>query len=226
MTNTICIIPARGGSKGIPKKNLVQLGDLSLLEHTIKDAYELRCPIYVTTDDDEIGFVAQEADAVYIKRPVEISGDDASTEDAVLDVLERLSVAPDTIVVLLQCTSPFRKPGELALAVRWYGLGKCDSMFSGYKLYPFVWDGGAMGSTRVDYPINNRPTRQEKNALTVEDGSFYVFKAGLFTESKNRVHGKIAPWIHNKIYGKEIDTWEDLEECQQLLNWLEKSGKI
>ena len=71
----IVVIPARGGSKGIPDKNLVLLGKWTLLEHTVKDAYELKCPIYVTTDDQRIGYLAQEADCVYVKRPEELAQD-------------------------------------------------------------------------------------------------------------------------------------------------------
>ena len=96
-----------------------------MLEHTIADAYELHCPVYVTTDDDKISLVAQEAGAVVIRRPDEISGDDASSEDAIIHVLKEIDADPDTIVVFMQCTSPFRKPGELADALRLFKKGFC-----------------------------------------------------------------------------------------------------
>lgn len=218
----IAIIPARGGSRGIPKKNLVVLGNYSLLEHTIADAYGLRCPIYVTTDDPMIGNIAEWADAVYIKRPDEISGDHASIEDAVKNALEWLSAPRETIVVLLQCTSPFRQPGELASAMEYFRMGYCDSLYSAYALQQFVW----AGDKRVQYPVDSRPVRQNKEPLYVEDGSFYISRAWCYYENNNRLAGRIGRWVHDKIYGLEVDSWDDLKCAQTLLKWLKSSGKV
>ena len=223
---TICIIPARGGSKGIPRKNLAKLGKWSLLEHTIADAYELKCPIYVTTDDDEIGYIAQEADCVYMKRPKELAGDDAQIEDAVIDVLERLNTPPETIVVMMQPTSPFRFPGEVADAVELFKKSLYTSVFSAYELYPFLWIPGRNSANRLRYGYKKRPNRQDKSPSFVEDGSFYITLADVYYTGNNRLTCTAQAWIHNKIYGIEVDTPEDLELCQQLLPWLKSSGKV
>ncbi len=222
--STSVIIPARAGSKGIPLKNLQLIGKYSLLEHTIADAYELRCPIYVTTEDDRTGFMAQEADAVYMKRPKELAQDESTTEEAVIDVLKRIDAKPDDIVVLMQCTSPFRKPGELVEALEFFKENELDCLFSCYELYPYAWDDEG---NRVVYDYKaKRTNRQDKFPLWIEDGSFYISRAWCYYKHGNRFAGSITRWYHDKIYGLEIDTQEDLECAKILYPWLKKSGKV
>jgi len=145
-----------------------------LLEHTIADAYELHCPIYVTTDDDTISLVAQEAGAIVIRRPPHLASDHSTSDRAILHTLEQIEAKPDDVVVFMQCTSPFRKPGEVEEALQAFIKLGVDSMFSCYELYPFVWN----DSDRIQYRVlNNRPIRQEKKPLYVEDGSFYISRA-------------------------------------------------
>jgi CMP-N,N'-diacetyllegionaminic acid synthase len=223
MNNTIVVIPARGGSKSITLKNLQRLGKYTLLEHTIADAYALKCPIYVTTDHPKIGLVAQEADAVVIKRAPELAQDESQAEDAILDVLNRMSVDPETIVVFLQCTSPFRHPDDLVNAVDYFSKGYCDSMYSAYKLNPFVW---TEDGNRAQYRTSERPNRQLKTPLYVEDGNFYISRAKSYYDNHCRLSGRIGRWLHDKIYGLEVDEWNDLETARLLLPWLQKLGKV
>ena len=113
------------------------------------------------------------------------------------------------------------------MSMAYFKLAKLDRLFSCYELYPFVWD----EDRRVQYNVlNNRPNRQDKRPLYVEDGSFYISKAESYYYSHNRflIHGqaKAGRWVHDKIYGLEIDTQEDLECARLLNNWLKQSGRV
>ena len=104
---TIAIIPARGGSKGIPRKNLYPFNGKPLIYWNIEAALqaELVDQIVVSTDDAEIAEASRAAGATVIMRPDGISTDIASSEDALVRVLESLDAQPE-LTVFLQCTSP------------------------------------------------------------------------------------------------------------------------
>src|SRR5262245_40336642 len=110
MQRCIAIIPARGGSKGIQRKNLFDLGGKPLLAHTIEHSRSSPSVqrVIVSTDDDEIARVAQMFGAEVIRRPSEISGDTVPSEAAIVHVLEELSRREgyeSDLVVFLQPTS-------------------------------------------------------------------------------------------------------------------------
>src|SRR5436190_22717791 len=116
--NTIAIIPARGGSKGVRRKNVLSIAGKPLVAHSILHAR--RAPgitrVVVSTDDPEIGAVSREYGAEVIPRPAELSGDKASSESALLQVLDYLKekeVYEPDLVVFLQATSPSRCSGEV-----------------------------------------------------------------------------------------------------------------
>jgi len=108
---TLGVIPARGGSKGIPRKNLRPLGGEPLVARCVRTALEAAAldRVVVSTDDDEIAEVATSAGAEVVRRPAEIAGDDAPTSAALIHAVRALEVAP-TWVVTLEPTAPFRRP--------------------------------------------------------------------------------------------------------------------
>ena len=113
----IAIIPARGGSKGVPGKNLRRVGGRSLVERAIDSCRAARLvdDVYVTTDDAEIARTAEAAGAKVIMRPVELASDTASSESALLHALDQLAMISEEpeVVVFVQCTSPFIAPDDL-----------------------------------------------------------------------------------------------------------------
>ncbi len=115
---TLCIIPARGGSKGIPHKNLRVVAGRPLIAWSVDVACEAQLleRVVVSTDDAEIARVARDSGAEIVDRPAELAGDTASSESALihaLDVLqEQEGYVPD-LVVFLQPTSPYRLPGDI-----------------------------------------------------------------------------------------------------------------
>jgi CMP-N-acetylneuraminic acid synthetase len=128
----IAIIPARGGSKRIPEKNIQLLGSLPLLVHSIQYALansEIIDAVYVSTDDETIKAIALAHGAKIIDRPSSLSGDMEPTVTALKHVLECIEVDVEN-VILLQCTNPLRPDNLLKEAFKVYQRAKCDSLFT------------------------------------------------------------------------------------------------
>jgi len=130
----IAIIPARGGSKGIPRKNIKKLGSKPLIAYTIEEALKSKCldHVFVSTEDPEIANISKEYGAQVIDRPASLAKDTSKTVDAVLhaiEYLEREGIHPHT-VVLLQPTSPLRNIEDIDAAVNLFLDNECDSVIS------------------------------------------------------------------------------------------------
>lgn len=131
----LAFIPARGGSKGIPHKNIQDLAGTPLIGHTIKAA--LDCPYVdacmVSTDDEEIARVAREQGAwVPFLRPAELATDTSKTIDCLDHAVRKLAAdgTPSDIVCLLQATSPFRTAGDLTGALEFFASHGCRGTVS------------------------------------------------------------------------------------------------
>ena len=113
----LAIIPARGGSKGVPGKNLRRVGGRSLVERAVDACRAARLveAVYVSTDDAEIAASAEAAGAKVIMRPAELCSDTASSESALLHALDQLIMVGEEpeVLVFVQCTSPFIAPDDL-----------------------------------------------------------------------------------------------------------------
>jgi CMP-N-acetylneuraminic acid synthetase len=114
------VVPARGGSKGVPGKNLALVGGEPLVVHTIRAALaaETLDRVICSTDDDEIAAVARAAGAEVVMRPAELARDESPTEDALLHVLDTLEPPEPKYVVTLEPTSPLRTPALIDACVR------------------------------------------------------------------------------------------------------------
>ncbi|ERP39177.1 cytidylyltransferase domain-containing protein [Chitinivibrio alkaliphilus] len=213
--NTIALIPARGGSKGVPRKNIRPFCGVPLIVHSIKAAQESHhiCSVWVSTDDAAIAKVARDAGASVIHRPERLAGDTATTESAVehaLAYLQERGVGVDR-VVLLQATSPLRPPACLDAALEQFHQNGYDSLVSLSPTHRFFWtteDDRAV----AQYDYTRRPRRQdmkEEDLSYVENGSFYIFTQALFEEKKNRLGGTIGYYCMGEEYSYEIDTEAD-----------------
>lgn len=132
----IAIIPARGGSKGVYKKNIKELAGEPLISYTIKAANEsiLVNDVYVSSDDDEILKISKNLGAIAIKRPDELSKDDSTSIDAILHILDNLDEKID-FVVLLQATSPFRDYKDLNRAIEKFITKNQEAIANGKEKY-------------------------------------------------------------------------------------------
>jgi CMP-N,N'-diacetyllegionaminic acid synthase len=209
---TIAIIPARGGSKGIHKKNIINFCGKPLIAHSIKCAMDCESvtEVYVTSDCDEILNISDNHGAITIKRPEDISGDSASTESAIQHALEVIA-ATSHLTILLQATSPIRSPDDIDGAFIKYKKDKLDSLFSA-SLFDdkLIWSykDGKLDSHNYDY--NNRGRRQDRRPDILENGSFYIFNTQGFIENNNRLFGDIGYYVMEEWKSYEIDTEQDL----------------
>ena len=223
------ITPARGGSKGIPKKNLIDFNGSPLIAHSILYAQSSNFidHIIVSTDCIDIENVAKKFDSKVIKRPDNISKDDSSTELAIEHVimLERIDSA--AIIVLLQPTSPIRPKEALDRMLQNFIDKEYDSMISISPCHPLNWK---LDSNELicQYDYNNRPMRQEfkiDDYLYDENGSVYIFTQKLFMEKKNRLGGKIGYEIFPEEFGRQVDTYLDLEVLKATANYINMKGQ-
>ncbi|MDH7515003.1 MAG: acylneuraminate cytidylyltransferase family protein [Bacteroidota bacterium] len=217
----IAIIPARGGSKGIPRKNLVVVGGAPLLAHSIRQARA--CPrigrVFVSTDDDEIARTARSEGAEVVMRPAWTAVDTASSESALLHALDEYRTvhgSDPSLVVFLQATSPLRGRDDISNAIGLLEREGADSLFSACTLEGFLWRRSADGLYSFSYDYRRRPRRQEAPEDLMENGSIYVFKPWVLREHENRLGGKIAVYCMDRLHSFQIDTPEDIALFEKL----------
>ncbi len=223
MQKIVCLIPARGGSKGIPGKNIKPFGGKPLLCHSIEYAASVNSisSIYVSTDDENIERTALHSGATVIKRPESISGDHSTTEETIDHFLNQLSFesSPPDIIVLLQATSPFRPAHALHEALEHFTNHEFDTLVTISPTHRFFWHIEDQIAV-PEYDFLNRPMRQDitkEDTHYVENGSFYIFTYEHFMNSGNRLGGKIGYMIFPEEYSLEIDSLQDWNILEQIV---------
>ena len=222
----IVIIPARGGSKGVPKKNIKKFLEKPLIEHSIEYAKESKYvkKIILTTDEQKIKEIGEKNNITVVDRPKEISGDEATTESAIEHVLSLLELSIDTTIILLQPTSPLRPKNSLDKMIKIFNEQSYDSMLTLTPIHPLTWKLNN-NNTECMYDFLNRPRRQDfkkENLIYDENGSVYIFTNKLFKEKNNRLGSKIGYYIFNEEYGKQIDTPLDFELLETIGKYLKR----
>lgn len=218
--NVIAIILARGGSKGIHKKNIVEFCGRPLLAWSILQAKESSCvnAVYVSSDSSEILEVAEQYGAYRIKRPGKLATDTATSESALLHALDHIEQSSKNdveLVVFLQATSPLREAKDIDEAVKKLRDDQADSLFSSARLQDFfIWGQKTEGLISLNYDFKRRLRRQETMPQYVENGSIYVFKPEILRRYNNRFGGRIATYEMEFWKTWEIDSLEDKELCE------------
>ncbi len=213
----VAVIPARGGSKGIPGKNLRTVGGVPLVARAIAAARSSRMidVVVVSTDDAEIAHVAGQAGAEIVDRPARLAGDTASSESALLHALEALDArgAAPAVVVFLQATSPLIDPLDLDEAVRRVVDREADVIFAATESHAFLWRDGAPheGVIGVNHDRATRPRRQDREREYRETGAFYVMDVEGFRAARHRFFGRVAVQLVPERHGLDIDSPADLE---------------
>jgi N-acylneuraminate cytidylyltransferase len=213
---TIAIIPARGGSKRIPEKNIRLFGDLPLLAHSIQYALansEIIDELYVSTDDESIKRIALSYGAKVIDRPEALSGDLEPTVSAMRHVLESLEENVEN-VILLQPTNPLRPDNLLKESFEIYQKENCDSLFTVTRNHQKFGKIKENKFHPFNYSIGQRS--QDLEPLFFENGLLYITKASLILE--DIIISKDAfPLEVNHIFANiDIDTPEDLDYAEYL----------
>ncbi|WP_407188725.1 acylneuraminate cytidylyltransferase family protein [Bradyrhizobium centrosematis] len=219
---TLAVIAARGGSKGIPHKNLLDLCGKPLIAWTVEQARAARGVdvVAVSSDSDNILAAAEAAGAVGVRRPDDISGDLASSESAWLHALEAIDTRLGCFerIVALQATSPIRESDDIERALETFDREHLDSLLSVCEVEDyFNWRIGANGPEPINYDFRNRRMRQQIEKRYLENGSFYVLIPSLLREQNNRLGGKIGFHIMERHKMFQIDRPEDVKLCAAIM---------
>ncbi len=228
----LAIIPARGGAKGIPRKNIANIEGKPLIAYTIEQALQSSkiSRLVVSTDDPEIFNISIKYGAEVIERPLEISGDTASSESALLHALDFLknkeNYEPD-ILVFLQCTSPLTLHTDIDDAIEKLIEKQADCSFTAVPFHYFIWGYDKSGVLDgINHEKSTRLRRQDRDKQFLETGSVYVMKADGFKKHKHRFFGKITLHEIPKEHAYEIDEPIDREVVAAIIRARHKTSKL
>lgn len=220
----LSIIPARGGSKGIPRKNILNIAGKPLIAYTIENAISSKFinRVIVSTDDIEIATISKRYGAEVIQRPENISGDKASSESALLHALGFLNTSenyePD-LLVFLQCTSPLTAPEDIDGTINTLIEQGADSSFSATSFDYFIWGlDNESNFIGINHNKTQRVLRQDKEGQYLETGAVYVMKLKGFLKAKHRFFGKTTFFLTPKERCFEIDEPIDFKVAEFLLS--------
>lgn len=224
----LAIIPARGGSKGIPGKNLKKVGGLSLVARAIRAARATPSVsrVAVSTDVQDIAREAASFGAEVVVRPDYLSVDSASSESAIEHAVADFARRGETFdaIVFIQPTSPFIRPEDIESAIGMLVRGEADSVFSACLSHCFIWrDEDAFSAVGVNHDKARRPRRQDRPAEYRETGAFYVFGADAFMKNRHRFFGRTRPCIVPPDSAIEIDEPGELAIARRLAPLLSPS---
>jgi len=212
VADVVAIIPARGGSEGVWKKNLQKVGGVPLIARAVRAAKDavLVDKVVVSSDDSEILDVAiGEGASIYYQTP-EVSGPDDLQEKAILEWLDVTGRTEGTLA-MLQCTAPFMTGTDIDGVIVEMDVKEADCCFAACRFQHFIWrhDG-----SRQAYGINHdswtRQQRQNRHTEYLEAGSVYAMDIAGFLKHKHRFFGRIAIHQVNPSRVFEIDTYEEL----------------
>ena len=211
----VAVIPARGGSKGVPGKNLRRVGGRSLVERAVDACRSARLvdAVYVSTDDPDIARAATAAGALVIDRPVDLAGDTASSESALLHALDHLDSTGGSpeVLVFVQCTSPFIAADDLDRGIRLVTEGPAESAFSGVATYEFLWRKSHQpGVDGQNHNPRVRPRRQDRAPDFRETGAFYVMAVDGFRAARHRFFGRTEVVEVSELTAVDIDHEHDV----------------
>ena len=207
----IGVIAARGGSKGIKGKNVIDFCGKPLVAWSIRYGLEYCSEVVVSTNDSKIAEVSEANGARVVQRPEELSGDFATSESAWLHALNEIGVPGDEVVLAMQATSPVRKMDDVRKGIEL--LSQRDSVFSARSIDDMLlWEEVNSEVRELNFRNDKRTMRQTRSARVIqESGSFYLFKALGLRETGTRLHGKIGACFQDIICTMQIDEMEDLK---------------
>lgn len=220
--NILSIIPARGGSTGIPMKNLRKLNGKPLLFYSIKSSLNSRfiTRTIVSTDNLKIAKYALSQKAEVIKRPKKLANNKAPIEPTmkhVLAILERKERYRPDLIVLLHNTSPLRTSKHIDEAISQFIQKKYDSMLSGYRSHQFLWKKRGDLVCPINYDPAKRPNRQQIKTEFIENGAIYITTYKNFIKTFVRISGKTGMYVMPEELSVDINNESDLILASNIL---------
>lgn len=226
---SLAIIPARGGSKSVPKKNIRILSGKPLIFYTIASAFNSNelDRVIVSTDDKKIAKIALEFGAEVIIRPPELATEEAPTEWALLHVLDELksreNYDPD-IVLTLEPTSPLRTPELIDQCIKMFKSTEADSVIGVVETrscYGRIFEG------RFEFLFPNQPRRrQERKPLYKESSTIYGTKVNVLRRKKSVLGDRLYPLIVPEREALDINTLLDFVIAEAVILWNRQGGQL
>lgn len=223
--NILAIIPARGGSKGILKKNIFPIAGKPLLAWTIEAALKSKLinRVVVSSDDDEILKISKKFGVEPIKRPKDIAGDNSPYNLLIFHALKYLKkkekYVPD-VIVYLQPTSPLRNSADINKAISLLKknttsvISVCELDDKYLKSFLIDKKGYLKGVVNNKFPFMNR---QDLPKMYTSNGAIYVIKTKKFLKTRELFSDKTAPSVMSSEKGLDIDSMEDIKKAEKLL---------
>tara|TARA_E500000331_G_scaffold336698_1_gene364065 strand:- start:659 stop:1360 length:702 start_codon:yes stop_codon:yes gene_type:complete len=222
--NIICIIPARGDSKAIIGKNIIDFCGKPLIAWTIQQALGSHYikDVYVSSDNSEILTISEQYGSKLIERPKDIARDESTSEEALIHAISQIEKNTDEtidLVVFLQGTSPLRDSNDIDSAIDTFIKDDLDSLFSVCDLKDLmVWRNIDNVLQSVNYDYKKRQRRQDIQQQYGENGSIYIFKPEIIRKHLNRIGGNIGIYLMDSWKIHEIDNKEDIGICEYFMN--------
>ena len=221
------IIMARGGSKGIKKKNLKKIAGKPLIYWTLKYCLKQKFldKVWVCSDNEEIlDYVKNFKKIKTVKRPEKFARDDSAVEPGLLFCINEIE-KKDKVknIFFLQATSPVRHKNSLKNAYQLFTKNKLDSLFSGNENHNIFYSWSMKKNALIsNYNYKLRPRRQKIQIPIVENGSFYIFNCKKFKRYRNRLFDKIGYFKQSLLESFQIDDKNDFF----LVNLILKNQKL
>ncbi len=215
----VSLIPARGGSKGIPMKNIVLLNGRPLISYVLQASLKSRVnETWVSTDNERIKRASLEEDLEVrvLDRPPELAQDNSSTEDVMLHFAKYVWF---DIIVLIQPTSPMITAEQIDEGLTVFECGKYDSLFSVVRTDDMlIWEKMGFEVRPLNYDPLDRGRRQTRGSgYFIETGGFYITSRDSLLETRCRVGGKIGMVEVPFWTSFQVDKWEDLKNIERLI---------
>lgn len=213
------VVPARGGSKGVPRKNIRPLAGEPLIGHTLRTAKQVAeiDLLVVSTDDDEIGSVSRTYDVRVIERPASLASDTSQTEAALLQVIDHLEGEGQLfdIVLVLEPTSPFRSAETIARAIKLCASGVTPSVLAVRETREnigFIHD----GFFRPVVPGAPR-RRQERQPMYVESSTIYACRVDYLRSTGTLVAENWGALVVPEVEAADINTEDDFQMVEFIM---------
>ena len=218
----VAIIPARGGSKGIPRKNIMPLNGKPLICYTIEEARKSSFidRVVVTTDDQEIAGISKKAGAEVIIRPQALAQDESPVIDAIFHTLENMNGEKPDIIVLLQATSPLREVKDIDSAIQLFRGEPCDSLMSvcGAEHSPY-WYFNIKNGLLI--PLFDerflKIRRQELPPAYRPNGAIYIISPEILRTNKSFYCNRTLAYVMTAKSSIDIDEEIDFQIAEQLM---------
>lgn len=233
MHRILLVIPARGGSKGVVKKNLRLLDSIPIVARSILEAKKSGVfeTIAVSTDDAEIAEVGEKYGAVVIWRPQELAADSSPTEPVMIHTLEELELKGNVYewISLIQCTSPFLDSKTIrgVAAVTNADFDTCLTVAPMPHGIQFEWKKDSTNVFHPKYDLFSRSPRQMEKERFLENGAMYITRTTLFKKTQNRCGGdaaKTTAVLMSALDSMQIDTEDDMWFAEEIIKFKKAQG--